>query len=374
MLNEISCMLIRGGTSKGAFFLASDLPSEIEARDRILLAALGSPDPRQIDGIGGSDPLTSKVAIVGRSRRKDADVDYLFAQVAVDRPIVDTSVSCGNLLAGVGPFAIESGLVHPGNPLTRVRVHAVNTGSLIEVVVRTPGGEPRYDGSIAIDGVPGKAAPVLLNYGDVAGSKTGVLLPTGALRDRIEGVDVTCIDAAVPVVVIAAESLGKSGGETPEELNGDAEMLARIERIRRVAAYRMGLGDVQDKVMPKAALVSAPKFDRGVRSRYFVPHMCHAAHAVTGAIAIACCSVLEGSVAFDFARVGRSAKERVVVEHPSGSLAIDLETENQGSDLLIRRAGLVRTARPLFRGKVLIPHSACSAETADRNIFMVATA
>jgi 2-methylaconitate cis-trans-isomerase PrpF len=347
-------MLIRGGTSKGAFFLASDLPAQSAIRDRVLLAALGSPDPRQIDGIGGADPLTSKVALVGPSIRPD---DYLFAQVTVDRPAVDTSVSCGNLLAGVGPFAIEAGLVRARERETCVRVHAVNTGALIEVVVRTPGHRVQYDGEAAIDGVPGTAAPVLLSYGNVAGAKTGTLLPTGSICDRIEGVDATCIDAAVPVVVIPAAALGKSGGEAPSELNGDRVLLDRIEGIRRIAALRMGLGDVRDKVMPKVALISAPASGLGIRSRYFIPHACHAAHAVTGSIAVACCAVLEGSVADGLARVGRSSWEQIIVEHPAGSLSIDLEIEGRGAALVVQRAALLRTARPLFRGTVLIPAS-----------------
>jgi 2-methylaconitate cis-trans-isomerase PrpF len=290
-------MLLRGGTSKGAYFLASDLPRDEPTLHRVLLAALGSPDVRQIDGIGGGEPLTSKVAIVSRSARPDADIDYRFAQVAVDRPLVDTSLSCGNLLAGVAPFAIEAGLVRARHPETRVRIHAVNTGSLVESVVRTPQRQPLYEGDVAIDGVPGTAAPVLLSYRDIVGSKTGALLPTGSVRDCFEGVEATCIDVAVPVVIIPAAALGKQGTETPAQLNADTELLDRLEEIRRAAAWRMGLGDVRDKVMPKVALISAPAAGGGIRSRYFVPHQCHAAHAVTGAIAVACCAALRGSVA-----------------------------------------------------------------------------
>jgi 2-methylaconitate cis-trans-isomerase PrpF len=367
-------MLIRGGTSKGAYFLAASLPAEPEVRDRVLLAALGSPDPRQVDGIGGADPLTSKVAIVGRSSRPDADVDYLFAQVAVDRPAVDTSVSCGNLLAGVGPFAIEVGLVPARDPETLVRIHTVNTGGIVEAVVQTPRRRVRYHGEAAIDGVPGTSAPVLLSYGEVAGSKTGSLLPTGSRRDRVEGVDVTCIDAAVPVVVIPASALGKTGNEEPGELNGDAILLDRIETIRRSAGRRMGLGDVRGKVMPKVALVSTPSGGCGIRSRYFVPQACHAAHAVTGAIAVACCAVLEGSVADGLARVDRSPREQIVVEHPSGVLSIDLETERdaRGPAFQVRRAALLRTARLLFRGNVLIPSSVWSPSRAVRKPSPVA--
>jgi 2-methylaconitate cis-trans-isomerase PrpF len=369
MQTAIPCTLIRGGTSKGAFFLASDLPAQESVRDRVLLAALGSPDPRQVDGIGGADPLTSKVAIVGPSSHPEADVDFLFAQVAVDRATVDTSVSCGNLVSGVGPFAIEAGLVRARDPETCVRVHAVNTGALVEVVVQTPGRRVQYHGDAAIDGVPGTAAPVLLGYGDVAGAKTGALLPTGSARDRIGEIEVTCLDAAVPLVVIPAASVGLTGAETPHQVNSDADLLAQLELLRRLAARRMGLGDVRDKVMPKLALISAPAGGRGIRSRYFMPHACHAAHAVTGAIAVACCAVLEGSVADGLACVGRSTREQVAVEHPGGSLSIELELERRGAALEIRRAALLRTARPLFRGRVLIPSSVWTLAGARRPVL-----
>jgi 2-methylaconitate cis-trans-isomerase PrpF len=359
-------MLMRGGTSKGLFFVASDLPAQSNLRDRVLLAALGSPDPRQIDGVGGANPLTSKVAIVGRPSQVGADVDYLFAQVAVDRPIVDTSVSCGNLLAAVAPFAIETGLVRATNPETRVCIHAVNSGDFVEAVVQTPRRRVLYDGDVAIDGVPGTAAPVILGYRDVARNATGSLLPTRSPRDQIEGVNVTCIDAAVPVVIIPAAALGKTGAEAPGELSSDAGLLASIECIRRAAGRRMGLGDVRDKVMPKVALISAPAGGRGIRSRYFVPHACHAAHAVTGAIAVACCATLKDSVAEGLARVDCAPKQRTVVEHPSGTLSIELETEGEGADLVVRRASLLRTARPLFRGFVLIPSSIWSPGCARR--------
>jgi 2-methylaconitate cis-trans-isomerase PrpF len=357
----IRCWLYRAGTSKGAYFLTDDLPADVGARDRVLLAALGSPHPRQVDGIGGGDPLSSKVAIVGRSTRPDADVDFLFAQVSVDRACVDPSVSCGNMLAGVGPFAIEAGLVSARQPQTRVRVHAVNTGALVEAVVQTPHGVVRYDGEAAIDGVPGTAAPVRLNYLEAVGGRTGALLPTGSPRDTFEGLEATCIDAAVPLVILAAASLGKHGGETPGQLNADGELLARLERVRRSAALRMGLGSVEGKVEPKVALISPPAGGIGLRSRYFMPWQCHPAHAVNGAIGVACCGLLEGSVADGLARVRRLPQERVLVEHPSGALTIDLRTEGSGLGLRVREAGLLRTVRLLFQGKVFIPPSGWDA-------------
>lgn len=363
MQTAIPCTWMRGGTSKGAYFQARDLPTDVETSDRVLLSALGSPHPRQIDGIGGADPLASKVAIVSASERPDTDVDYLFAQVRVDRPLVDRSISCGNLLAGVGPFAIETRLVPAKHPETRVRIFAVNTKTRVEAVVQTPDREVCYDGAAVIDGVPGTSAPVRLNYMDLVGTKTGTLLPTGQVREVCEGVEISCLDVSVPAVIIAATSLGKTGNETPTDLNGDREFLSQLERVRRAAAARMGLGDVTDKVMPKAALISTP-IGTGIRSRYFVPHKCHAAHAVTGVICVACCAMLQGSVADGLARVNRSsALERVEVEHPSGKLAVDLWTEGEGPSLVIHQATLLRTVRPLFQGHVLIPASVWQGKT-----------
>src|SRR6185436_10667438 len=248
---KIPCVMMRGGTSKGAYFLARDLPADPDARDRVLLAAMGSPDTRQIDGLGGAHPLTSKVAIVSRSTRPDADIDYLFAQVVVNEPKVDISPTCGNILAGVGPFAIEQGLVTPAADETRVRIYMVNTKSLCTATVKTPDGEVNYDGETRIAGVPGTAAPILLDFENIAGSSCGALLPTGNTRDVIEGVAVTCVDNGMPVVVFAAKDVGRTGYESPAALNADAEVKARIEAIRLKAGPLMRLGDVAKKVVPK---------------------------------------------------------------------------------------------------------------------------
>ncbi len=238
-LRAIPCTIMRGGTSKGLYFRLSDLPADVELRDRILLSAMGSPDLRQIDGLGGADPLTSKVAVVSPSARPDADVDYLFLQVVVDEPRVDPSQNCGNILAGVGPFAIEQGWVHPSGDVTQVRIHMVNTKSLAVASIRTPGGRVQYDGEARIDGVPGTAAPILLDFLDIAGSSCGALLPTGNARDLVDGVTVTCIDNGMPVVLIRAADLGRSGNETVAELETNAELKARIERIRLAAGPLM---------------------------------------------------------------------------------------------------------------------------------------
>lgn len=348
---------MRGGTSKGPYFRMSDLPEDPEKRDRVLLAAMGSPDVRQINGIGGADTLTSKVAMVGPSSVTGCDIDYLFAQVSVDRPVVDTAPSCGNMLAGVGPFAIEAGMVAAKDDETTVTIYNVNTASRIEAVVKTPGGVVEYDGNAAIDGVPGTAAPILLKFMDVAGSKTAALLPTGLPREEIDGIEVTCMDVAMPMVIMKASDLGKSGYESKAALDGDADMLKRLTRIRLEAGRRMGLGDVSGKVIPKVGLIAAPRHDGSITSRYFVPHNCHAAHAVTGGICVATCAVMKETVADGVARVKKTSVEQIVIEHPSGNLAVELSVDGWGPDLTFVYGGMLRTARRLFQGELLVPAS-----------------
>ena len=267
----IPCTMMRGGTSRGPYFLANDLPRDPTLREQVLMAVMGSGNAQQIDGIGGGTSISSKVAIVSVSNHPQADIDYLFAQVSVDDMSVDLAPSCGNILSGVGPFAIESGLVNTSLDETLVRVRNVNTDSLIEVVVKTPNGQVEYDGNTAIDGVEGTAAPILLNFLDVAGTKTGKLLPTGNPRDNIDGIEISCVDAAVPMVLIPASALGKQGNETKEDLDNDPELLARIEKIRREASWKMGLGDATGKVIPKVALLSKPRNKGTITSRYLSP-------------------------------------------------------------------------------------------------------
>jgi len=350
---RIPCVLMRGGTSRGPFFLASDLPQDAAERDRVLLAVMGSPHALQVDGIGGANPLTSKVAIISPSRHPDADIDFLFAQVAVDRPLVDTSPNCGNMLAGVGPFAIEAGLVPAADGETRIRIQNLNTGALIDAFVQTPGGEVSYEGTSAIDGVAGFAAPIRLNFLDAAGSKTGALFPTGQVIEAIDGVEVTLVDYAMPMMLLDAASVGLAGNETAEAIDAMPGVLARIETMRRQAGLRMGLGDVADKVIPKVGLLSAPTFGT-ITSRYLVPLQCHKAHAVTGAACIAAASRIPGTVA---ARLAGAGEGPVVIEHPSGRIDIDIDAgqvEGEGTPV-IRSAALIRTARRVFEGNVLIP-------------------
>jgi len=351
----IPCILMRGGTSKGPYFMAKDLPSDPALRDQVLLAAMGSPDARQIDGIGGATTLTSKVAIVGPSTRPGIDVDYLFAQVEVDAARVDTNPPCGNIMAGVGPFALETGMVKPQGDVSRVRIYHVNIDAKIEAVVQTPGGRVSYEGDTAIDGVPGTSAPVLLNFMDVAGSTCGSLLPTGKAIDVIEGVPVTCMDAAMPVMMLAAESVGKTGYETTAELDADSDFFKRIEGIRRIAGEMMGLGDVSEKVTPKIILLAKARFGGTVTSRYLVPHKTHAAHAVTGGICLACCCLLEDGVAAEFVELPAGPPYPIKIEHPSGELEIMLDADPGRGEVTLRSAGTLRTARKLMRGEVYVP-------------------
>ncbi len=351
---RIACTLMRGGTSKGPFFLASDLPSDVALRDRVLLAVMGSPDPRQIDGIGGADPLTSKAAIVSRSARPGIDVDYLFAQVSVDRPLVDVSPNCGNMLAGVGPFAVEQALVAARDPITPVSIYMVNTGNTAVAHVPTPGGEVTYDGDAAIAGVLGTSAAIRVDFLNTAGSVCGVLLPTGHALDQLNGIDVTLIDNGMPVVIMRAADFGKSGYETPAELDADNKFKFRLEEVRLLAGERMGLGDVRSKVIPKMTLVAPPRDGGDVATRTFIPHECHAAIGVLGAVTVGTACVLPGSVAFNLVQTPEGAVKRLSVEHPSGEFSLEIETGEKNGELKVVRSSLIRTARALFRGEVLV--------------------
>jgi 4-oxalomesaconate tautomerase len=315
---------MRGGTSKGPFFLASDLPANAELRNRVLLAAMGSPDVRQIDGIGGADPLSSKVAIISRSSRSGIHVDYLFAQVSIDRPIVDVTPNCGNMLAGVGPFAIERGLVAAGDPVTPVTIYMVNTGNVAVAHVPTPHAQVSYEGDTFIAGVPGRSAAIQIDFLNTEGSVCGTLLPTGRTLDEIEGVEATLIDNGMPVVVLRAADLCKTGHETPAELDADKEFKARLEQIRIIAGERMGLGDVRSKVIPKVTLIAPPQGVGSLITRTFIPHKCHAAIGVLGAVTVGTACVLQGSVATGVVSVPKGAVKRFSVEHPTGELSVEL--------------------------------------------------
>ena len=365
----IPCTLMRGGTSKGPFFLATDLPGDVQLRERVLLAAMGSPDARQIDGIGGADPLTSKVAVVSRSSRPGIDVDYLFAQVSVDRPLVDVTPNCGNMLAGVGPFAIERGLVASRGSVTPVRIYMVNTGNIAVAHVPTSGGNVVYDGEASIAGVPGTSAAIRIDFLDTAGSVCGALLPTGHSVDDLNGIEATLVDNGMPVVVLRAADFGKSGYETPAELDADKKFKSRLEEIRIVAGQRMGLGDVRSKVVPKMTLIAAPRGGGHVATRTFVPHKCHAAIGVLGAVTVGTACVLPGSVARGIVSTPEGAVKRLSVEHPSGEFSLEIEvSEGSSGGLKVTRSSLIRTARALFRGDVLIPASVWDGTTSQSSV------
>jgi 4-oxalomesaconate tautomerase len=350
-------MLARGGTSKGAYFLASDLPTDIPARDAVLLAVMGSPDPRQVDGIGGAHPLTSKVAIVSRSSAPGVDIDFLFAQIIPDKDKVDTTPNCGNILAGIGPFAIARGLIQAQDPLTRVKVRTVNTGTIAELLIETPGGDVNYEGSARIDGVPGTASPIAIDFLDAEGSVCGKLLPTGNVVDIVAGVACTLIDNGMPVIVLAASSVGRTGNEPRDQLNDDKELKARLEEIRLAAGPLMNLGDVRQKVVPKICLVSAPLHGGHVNTRSFIPHECHSSIGVFAAVTVATACVLPGSPANRVAKIPAGKTKTMSVEHPTGEFSVRLEVGGSAESPVVERAGLLRTARILFDGVTYVKPS-----------------
>jgi 4-oxalomesaconate tautomerase len=346
---------MRGGTSKGAYFLATDLPADPALRDRVLLAVMGSPDPRQVDGLGGSHPLTSKVAVVAPAKEPGADIDFLFAQVGVDKAMVDTTPNCGNILAGVGPFAIERGLIRARAETTRVKVRTLNTGTIAELLIETPSGRVRYGGSARIDGVPGTAAPIAIDFLDAAGSVCGALLPTGRARDIVAGVPCTLIDNGMPVIVLKAADVGRTGHEPRDQLNADVELKARLEQIRLAAGPLMNLGDVTKKVVPKLCLVAEPRSGGHVATRSFIPHECHASIGVFAAVTVATACVLPGTPASDVARVPEGRVKTLSVEHPTGEFSVRLEIGGTVQAPVVERAGLLRTARFIMDGTVFAP-------------------
>jgi 4-oxalomesaconate tautomerase len=359
-LTPVPCMLMRGGTSRGPFFLESELPADPALRDRVLLAAMGSPDRRQIDGLGGAHPLTSKVGIVRPSTTPGVDLDFLFAQLQPDKDTVDTSPNCGNMLAAVLPFALERGLLPVREPATTARVLALNTGMQCEVTVQTPNGRLQYTGDARIDGVPGTAAPISIEFLDTAGSVCPSLLPSGHVLDRIKidgaeafEIDATLIDNGMPMVLVRAADLGVSGYEDVAELNANEALKTRLEALRLTVGPLMGLGDVKSKSYPKMCLVAPPRNGGGIATRCFIPHVCHEAIGVLAAVTIATACVLEGSVTQGIADVPEGLEKTVSVEHPTGEFSVELGLDAKAPHRVVR-AALLRTARPIMRGEVLI--------------------
>lgn len=348
-LSSARCMWMRGGTSRGGYFLAADLPDNVVERDRFLLAIMGSPDPRQIDGLGGGDPLTSKVAVIKPSTRDDADVDYLFLQVMVDKALVSDAQNCGNILAGVAPFAIERGLVKALQPETPVRIFMQNTGQVAEACVQTSAGHVIYAGDAAIDGVPGTASPVPLTFKDTAGASCGALLPTGNVVDVIDDIDVTCIDNGMPTVIMRATDLILSGRETREQLEADTNLRQKLESLRLQAGRIMNLGDVTDKTVPKMTLTSAAVDGGAICTRTFIPHRCHASIGVLGAVSVATACLLRGSVAASLAEIPEGSIKTLRIEHPTGQTTVIADTDSAGT---VQSAALLRTVRKLFDGVV----------------------
>lgn len=352
--NAIACIYMRGGTSKGPFFDMRDLPSNIEERNKILLKVMGSPDPLQIDGLGGTETVTSKVVMAMPSKRKGIDVDYLFAQVDINKPIVDTTPPCGNMMAGVGPFAIEKGWVKATIPETRVMVYNINTNSTIEEIVQTPNGKVVYEGKTQIDGVPGTAAPVVMNLQNLVGGKTGKLFPTQNLKDTIQGIAVSVLDAGMLMVLMKAEDLGMTGSEDAGFFIRNKELMQKIEKIRLEVGQKIGMGDVSNSVLPKVGILSKPQ-EKGhnIQSRYLTPHTLHPAHAVTGAICVSTALKIKGTVAADVGIENGSLRELVYIEHPSGVIEINVEMEKlPNNTLTLKTAGSLRTVRKIMEGFV----------------------
>ncbi|MGX1306826.1 4-oxalomesaconate tautomerase [Amorphus suaedae] len=345
----VPCMWMRGGTSKGGYFLKSDLPADPAARDRFLLRIMGSPDDRQIDGMGGADPLTSKVAVISKSEREGVDVDYLFLQVFVDQALVSDSQNCGNILAGVGPFALERGLVEAAGDKTDVRIFMENTSQIAVATVETPGGRVTYAGEARIDGVPGTSAPMGIVFEDTAGSTCGALLPTGNAVDTVEGVEVTLIDNGMPCVILAAADFGISGDETPAELEANDALRARVEKIRLAVGPMMNLGDVREKSVPKMTLVSPARNGGCISTRTFIPHRAHKAIGVLGAVSVGTACLLDDGPAARIASVPDGREKSLSIEHPTGEFTVIATMDDAGQ---VQSAGVLRTARKLMDGTV----------------------
>ena len=365
MQTAIPCYVMRGGTSKGAFFLESDLPDDATTRDRVLLAVMGSPDKRQIDGLGGAHPLTSKVGIVRKSSTAGVDVDFLFAQLQPDKDTVDTTPNCGNMLAAAVPFAIERGLIKAQGAITTARVLTLNTNMQCDVTVHTPDGQVQYEGDARIDGAPGTSAPITVNFLDTAGSVCASLLPTGSVIDTVQvqgdgfttfSIDVTCIDNGMPLVMLRAADMGRTGYESVAELNADTELKTKLEALRLQVSQRMGLGDVAKKNYPKMTLIAAPQNGGSITTRSFIPHVCHDAIGVLAAVTVGTACVLQGSVCEGIAVMLAGTSKKISVEHPTGEFSVALAIDSTNPQN-VTQAALLRTARLIMRGEVMVPAS-----------------
>ncbi len=358
MQQSVPYAQLRGGSSKGVYLNAKDLPSDETERNKVILAIMegvGKGDPRQIDGLGGADSLTAKVAIVSPSERADVDLDYLFVQVVMGKGQLATVQNCGNILSGVLPFAIETGIFSATNGQTTAVIRMVNSNSLCEVTLETPDGQVNYKGNSKVDGVPGTAAPIICNYLDVAGKNCGALLPTGNVIDKVDGIEVTCVDNGMPVVLLRATDLGISGYETKAELDADADLKKDLESIRLQLGPKMNLGDVTNKTVPKMCLISPSKNGGLVNTRTFIPHVCHAAIGVLGAVSAATGAILPNSVGGGIIDPLADFNQPMSIEHPSGQFTVNLTIEEKHNELVFKKSGVIRTSRLISIGKVFIP-------------------
>lgn len=352
---SIPYLFMRGGTSRGPFFLKSDLPDDRDELSKVLISVVGSGHPLNIDGLGGGNAVTTKVAILSASQDPEIDIDYFFAQVSVEDQLVDYRPTCGNILIGVGPAAIEMGLIEPTGDVTKVRIRAVNTGSLIDAEVLTPNGKVDYAGDCKVDGVPGTAAPVALNFQKIVGSQTGQMFPTGAPMETIDGIDVSCVDVAMPMMILRASDIGLTGYETPTQIDENKELFERIENMRLIAGERMGLGDVSQSVIPKVGLLAAPRDGGNISARYLMPWACHPSLAITGSQCISACVLAPGTVAESLSEKIDTSSCVMKIEHPMGQMEVVVKFELAGDVLEFESAGVTRTARMIARGEVFIP-------------------
>lgn len=358
----IPFVFMRGGTSRGPYFDRADLPKDLDKLSKVLIAIVGSGHPLNIDGIGGGAAVTTKVAMLSRSDDEWADIDYFFAQVSVEDRLVDFKPTCGNILSGVGPAAIEMGLIPAKDGETPVNIRAVNTGAMVAAIVQTPGGHVNYAGSAQIDGVPGTSAPIALQFMKTVGGVTGAFLPTGHLIDTIDGIEVTCMDVAMPIVIARAESFGLTGYESAAELDENTAFYTRMEALRQKAGKLMGMGDVSKTVTPKFGLLAPARHGGTITTRYFMPWKCHPTMAVTGAQCLAACVLTPGTVAEGMSQLPEGSPATIKLEHASGTIDVLLDYENTVDGFTLNSAGLVRTARKLAAGNVFVPTAIWSGD------------
>ena len=349
---SIPFLLMRGGSSRGPFFNRGDLPTDLEKLSEVLISVTGSGHPLNIDGVGGGNAVTTKVAMLSKSEDNWADVDYFFAQVSVEKQLVDYKPTCGNMLTAVGPAAIEMGLVPVKNSVTEIKIRAINTGAKIIARIQTPGGDVSYFGDTKIDGVPGTSAPIELLFLEVAGSSTGHLFPTGSALNRVQDIEVTCMDVAMPRVIARASDFGLSGMETREELDANKEFFKRMESIRIEAGELMGMGDVSQSVTPKFGLLNSVGGINNIGCRYFMPWETHPTVAVTGSQCLASCALARRTVAEGLMQTDGSSPALVTLHHPMGTMDVLIDYSTVGDDYINKSAGLVRTARKIASGEI----------------------